>query len=33
LLSNLDPQHRQALLQKAVDINGCVAAQHRLSKR
>ncbi|MEN5304103.1 sel1 repeat family protein [Pseudomonas sp. TWI628] len=33
LLGDLDPQHRQALLQKAVDINGCVAAQHRLTKR
>lgn len=33
LLSELDPQHRQALLQKAVDINGCVAAQQRLTRR
>ncbi|WP_085674289.1 MULTISPECIES: hypothetical protein [unclassified Pseudomonas] len=33
LLGDLDPEHRQALLQKAVDINGCVVAQHRLSKR
>ncbi|WP_060511030.1 hypothetical protein [Pseudomonas sp. NBRC 111124] len=33
LLGDLDPQHRQALLQKAVDINGCVAAQHRLTTR
>ncbi|PVZ43670.1 sel1 repeat family protein [Pseudomonas sp. CC120222-01a] len=33
LLSDLDPQHRQALLQRAVDINGCVAAQQRLTKR
>lgn len=33
LLSDLDPQHRQALLQRAVDINGCMAAQHRLTSR
>lgn len=31
LLSDLDPQHRQTLLQKAVEINGCVAAQQRLT--
>lgn len=31
LLGDLDPLHRQALLQKAVDINGCVAAQQRLT--
>ncbi|MGB9091197.1 MULTISPECIES: sel1 repeat family protein [Pseudomonas] len=31
LLGDLDPQHRQALLQKAVDINGCVAAAQRLT--
>ena len=30
LLSDLDPQHRQSLLQKAVEINGCTAAQQRL---
>lgn len=30
LLGDLDPQHRQALLQKAVEINGCTAAQQRL---
>jgi hypothetical protein len=33
LLSDLDPAHRQALLQKAVDINGCVTAQQHLSNR
>ncbi|MGE7989625.1 sel1 repeat family protein [Pseudomonas sp. NPDC089554] len=31
LLSELDPQRRQALLQKAVEINGCAAAQQRLT--
>ncbi|MFJ4431096.1 sel1 repeat family protein [Pseudomonas sp. NPDC089395] len=31
LLGDLDPQHRQTLLQKAVEINGCVAAQQRLT--
>ena len=30
LLGDLDPQHRQTLLQKAVEINGCTAAQQRL---
>ena len=30
LLGDLDPQHRQSLLQKAVEINGCTAAQQRL---
>jgi hypothetical protein len=33
LLSDLDPVRRQALLQKAVDINGCVTAQQHLSNR
>ncbi|MFJ4066289.1 sel1 repeat family protein [Pseudomonas sp. NPDC089996] len=33
LLAGLDPQQRQALLQKAVDINGCVAAQRRLTSQ
>ncbi|WDY56148.1 sel1 repeat family protein [Pseudomonas sp. PSKL.D1] len=33
LLGNLDPQHRQVLLQKAVEINGCVAAQQRLTSQ
>ncbi|MEB6589873.1 MULTISPECIES: sel1 repeat family protein [Pseudomonas] len=32
LLGDLDPQHRQSLLQKAVDINGCVTAQQRLTR-
>ncbi|MDF0729617.1 sel1 repeat family protein [Pseudomonas entomophila] len=31
LLGDLDPQRRQVLLQKAVEINGCVAAQQRLT--
>nr|WP_201167896.1 sel1 repeat family protein [Pseudomonas sp. S31] len=31
LLGDLDPAQRQALLQKAVDINGCAAAQQRLT--
>lgn len=31
LLSDLDPSRRQALLQKAVEINGCAAAQQRLT--
>ncbi|MFK0094485.1 sel1 repeat family protein [Pseudomonas sp. NPDC090592] len=31
LLGDLDPQHRPSLLQKAVEINGCVTAQQRLS--
>nr|WP_245362782.1 sel1 repeat family protein [Pseudomonas sp. BP8] len=31
LLGDLDPQHRQVLLQKAVEINGCAAAQQRLT--
>ena len=31
LLSELDPQRRQVLLQKAVEINGCDAAQQRLT--
>jgi hypothetical protein len=31
LLSDLDPQHRLSLLQKAVDINGCVTAQQHLT--
>ncbi|WP_429419816.1 sel1 repeat family protein [Pseudomonas plecoglossicida] len=31
LLSDLDPRHRATLLQKAVEINGCVAAQRRLT--
>lgn len=31
LLGDLDPQHSQALLQKAVEINGCAAAQQRLT--
>ncbi|WP_249746176.1 sel1 repeat family protein [Pseudomonas entomophila] len=30
LLGELDPPHRQALMQKAIDINGCAAAQQRL---
>jgi len=33
LLGGLDPQHRQALLQKAVEINGCAAAQQRLTSQ
>lgn len=33
LLGDLDPQHRQALLQKAVDINGCAAAQRQLTSK
>lgn len=33
LLSGLDPMRRQALLQKAVDINGCATAQRHLSNR
>ncbi|MNO76723.1 hypothetical protein D3C76_678020 [compost metagenome] len=31
LLGDLDQQHRASLLQKAVDINGCAAAQQRLT--
>ncbi|HEK0906142.1 TPA: sel1 repeat family protein [Pseudomonas putida] len=31
LLGELDPQRRQAFLQKAVEINGCAAAQQRLT--
>lgn len=31
LLGDLDPQHRQLLLQKAVEINGCAPAQQRLT--
>ncbi|MDT8923914.1 sel1 repeat family protein [Pseudomonas taiwanensis] len=31
LLSDLDPQQRQALLQKAIEINGCATAQQRLA--
>ena len=31
LLGDLDPQRRQLLLQKAVEINGCAAAQQRLT--
>lgn len=31
LLGDLAPQHRQSLLQKAVDINGCVTAQQHLT--
>ncbi len=30
LLGDLDPQRRQSFLQKAVEINGCAAAQQRL---
>ncbi|MFJ2983556.1 MULTISPECIES: sel1 repeat family protein [unclassified Pseudomonas] len=33
LLSDLDPQRRQDLLQRAVEINGCVAAQRRLTSQ
>ncbi|MFJ4156916.1 sel1 repeat family protein [Pseudomonas sp. NPDC089752] len=33
LLGELDPQHRQDLLQKAVEINGCAAAQRRLTSQ
>ncbi|HEN8711542.1 TPA: sel1 repeat family protein [Pseudomonas putida] len=33
LLGDLDPQHRRDLLQKAVEINGCVAAQRRLTSQ
>lgn len=33
LLGDLDPRHRQDLLQKAVDINGCAAAQQRLTSQ
>ncbi|MFK3818629.1 sel1 repeat family protein [Pseudomonas sp. NPDC089407] len=33
LLGDLDPQHRLSLLQKAVEINGCVTAQQHLSSR
>ncbi|WP_228533232.1 sel1 repeat family protein [Pseudomonas sp. UFMG81] len=33
LLGDLDPQQRQALLHKAVEINGCVTAQQHLSNR
>ncbi|HEN8799597.1 sel1 repeat family protein [Pseudomonas sp. CM25] len=33
LLGDLDPQHRQSLLQKAVDTNGCVTAQRQLTSR
>ncbi|NIE73158.1 sel1 repeat family protein [Pantoea sp. Tr-811] len=33
LLGDLDPQHRQSLLQKAVDINGCESAQQRLTSQ
>ncbi|MFG0409432.1 sel1 repeat family protein [Pseudomonas sp. NY5710] len=32
LLSELDPQQRLSLLQKAVDINGCVTAQQHLTR-
>ncbi|MDZ3991308.1 sel1 repeat family protein [Pseudomonas sp. Teo4] len=31
LLSDLDPQQRQTLLQKAIEINGCATAQQRLA--
>ncbi|MDH0300755.1 MULTISPECIES: sel1 repeat family protein [unclassified Pseudomonas] len=31
LLAEIDPQQRQAYLHKAVDINGCAAAQQRLT--
>ncbi|QXI49711.1 MULTISPECIES: sel1 repeat family protein [Pseudomonas] len=31
LLGDLDPQQRQSLLQKAVEINGCVTAQQHLT--
>ncbi|MCE1113669.1 MULTISPECIES: sel1 repeat family protein [Pseudomonas] len=33
LLSELDPVRRQALLHKAVEINGCVTAQRHMSNR
>ncbi|AGN78680.1 MULTISPECIES: sel1 repeat family protein [Pseudomonas] len=33
LLGDLDPPHRLSLLQKAVDINGCVTAQQHLTSR
>ena len=33
LLGDLDPQQRQTLLQKAVDINGCAAAQRHLTSK
>nr|WP_220462503.1 sel1 repeat family protein [Pseudomonas putida] len=33
LLGDLDPQHRRDLLQKAVEINGCAAAQQRLTSQ
>jgi len=33
LLGDLDPQHRRSLLQKAVEINGCIAAQQRLTSQ
>ena len=33
LLGDLDPQRRQDLLHKAVEINGCVAAQQRLTSQ
>ncbi|CAM3870825.1 hypothetical protein CCOS865_02331 [Pseudomonas reidholzensis] len=33
LLGDLDPQHRRSLLQKAVEINGCAAAQQRLTSQ
>jgi hypothetical protein len=32
LLSELDPLHRQSLLQKAVEINGCATAQQHLTR-
>ncbi len=32
LLGDLDPPHRLSLLQKAVDINGCVTAQQHLTR-
>jgi TPR repeat protein len=33
LLGELDPQQRQGFLQKAVEINGCAAAQQRLTSQ
>lgn len=33
LLGDLDPQHSRSLLQKAVEINGCIAAQERLTSQ
>ena len=33
LLGDLDPQHAQSLLRKAVEINGCAAAQQRLTSQ